>query len=138
VVFSLARDFRKARSSTQGGKEVAWVFVGVVLRPNVEAAARDHLANERTFLAWFRTGAAVAGLGLATPRLAGETSAGAWLAAALVAAFGVVILAYGVFRFRRSTAALELGCVSVDTRGPLVLVLTAVAVGGACICLLLF
>ncbi len=101
-------------------------------RPNVGAAARDHLANERTFLAWFRTGAAVTGLGLATPRLAGNSHAETWVAAALVALFGVAILGYGLWRFRRTEAALEAGRIAVDARGPAVLVAAAIIVGALC------
>ena len=33
--------------------------------PNTGSTARDHLANERTFLAWARTGLAFVGLGVA-------------------------------------------------------------------------
>jgi putative membrane protein len=32
--------------------------------PNTGSVARDHLANERTFLAWFRTGLALTGFGV--------------------------------------------------------------------------
>jgi uncharacterized membrane protein YidH (DUF202 family) len=34
-------------------------------RVDLESRARTHLANERTFLAWLRTGIALIGLGLA-------------------------------------------------------------------------
>lgn len=44
---------------------------------------RDHLANERTHLAWLRTGAAVLVVGLAVMRFAddGEVSVGSLVAA---------------------------------------------------------
>ena len=101
-------------------------------RPNVGAAARDHLANERTFLAWFRTGAAATGLGGATPRLAGNSHAQTWAAAVLVALFGVAILGYGLWRFRQTESALAAGRTSVDARGPAVLVGAAIVIGAAC------
>jgi len=34
-----------------------------------DSVARDHLANERTFLAWFRTGFATSALGIVIARL---------------------------------------------------------------------
>jgi putative membrane protein len=36
--------------------------------PQNEAAVRDHLANERTYLAWLRTGMALLGLGFLAAR----------------------------------------------------------------------
>lgn len=42
-------------------------FVSVV--PNTGSTARDHLANERTFLAWARTGLTFVGLGVAIDSL---------------------------------------------------------------------
>jgi len=37
--------------------------------PNEGSAARDHLANERTFLAWLRTALGLVGLGLLVEKL---------------------------------------------------------------------
>lgn len=37
--------------------------------PNVDSLARDHLANERTFLAWSRTGMAFVALGVAVDQV---------------------------------------------------------------------
>jgi putative membrane protein len=98
------------------------------LRPNVEAAARDHLANERTFLAWFRTGFAVAGVGIALPKLVDQDGLRAWLAAGLVSLYGAALMFYGVLRHRRSDRALLDGQASIDTRGPTVVVVAAALV----------
>ncbi|KAJ3048470.1 hypothetical protein HK097_010506 [Rhizophlyctis rosea] len=38
--------------------------------PNLDSTARDHLANERTFLAWARTGLGFVGLGVALEKFA--------------------------------------------------------------------
>ena len=104
--------------------------------PNVEAAARDHLANERTFLAWFRTGVGVAAIGLALPRLANRNSAEVWAAGALVGALGIGILGYGVIRHRKTEENLRDGMVAPLGKGANVLVLVAVLVGVAAAVLL--
>lgn len=68
-----------------------------------DATRRTRLANERTFLAWWRTGLATAGLALATGRLLPELVPGAtWPYVALGAAFGllaVAVMAFGWWRF---------------------------------------
>jgi uncharacterized membrane protein YidH (DUF202 family) len=48
-------------------KQTDDVFSSVV--PNTGSTARDHLANERTFLAWARTGLTFVGLGVAIDSL---------------------------------------------------------------------
>ena len=48
-------------------EQVSDVFSSVV--PNTGSTARDHLANERTFLAWARTGLTFVGLGVAIDSL---------------------------------------------------------------------
>ena len=45
------------------------VFLREVTIPNTGSAARDHLANERTFLAWARTSLALCGFGIALEAL---------------------------------------------------------------------
>jgi putative membrane protein len=104
--------------------------------PNVEAAARDHLANERTFLAWFRTGLGVGAIGLALPRLANRNSAEVWAAGAIVAVLGLGILAFGVVRHRQTEQGLREGYVSTLGRSASVLVFLAVIVGVAVAALL--
>ena len=104
--------------------------------PNVEAAARDHLANERTFLAWFRTGLGVGAIGLALPRLANRNSAEVWAAAAIVALLGLGILGFGIVRHRRTEEGLRDGYVSTLGRSASVLVLVTVIVGVAVAALL--
>jgi len=99
--------------------------------PNVEAAARDHLANERTYLAWFRTGLGVGAIGLALPRLANRNSAEVWAAGAIVAMLGLGILVFGVVRHRRTEDGLRAGYVSTMGRSAGALVFLAVIVGVA-------
>lgn len=52
-------------------------------------SVRDHLANERTLLAWMRTALTVVGLGFIVDRLALQDTAGS---AAAVAGIGLVLL----------------------------------------------
>ena len=84
--------------------------------------ANDHLANERTFLAWIRTGIALVVFGFAIGRFAvaireflqlqerTSQSAGMTVWAGMVAMLGGVILTLtGLFRYRRTRAQLEAG-----------------------------
>ena len=89
--------------------------------------ARDHLANERTFLAWVRTGVAVVVFGFAIGRFAiairqlvqlqgnvsrGNVSRTAGLSVwfGTIAIFGGVVLTIaGLLRYRHTRAQLESG-----------------------------
>jgi len=84
--------------------------------------ARDHLANERTFLAWVRTGIAIVVFGFAIGRFAiairqfmqiqGRVSRTAglsvWFGTIAIMA-GVVLTLAGLLRYRRTHAQLESG-----------------------------
>jgi putative membrane protein len=85
-----------------------------------ESSARDHLANERTLLAWSRTGIAIIALGFVVARFGlllrelghtaphGQVSPGAStaLGVAIVLA-GVVLLGLALARFLRVGRAIE-------------------------------
>jgi len=87
------------------------------LNPN---RARDHLANERTFLAWVRTGAAIVVFGFAIGRfsiamrqltaLEGHPirTAGlsVWMGASSIVA-GVLLVMAGLLRYRKTRAQLD-------------------------------
>lgn len=89
------------------------------LNPN---RARDHLANERTFLAWVRTGAAIVVFGFAIGRfsiamrqltaLEGHPlhTAGlsVWMGATSILA-GVALVIAGLVRYRRTRTQLDCG-----------------------------
>ena len=69
------------------------------------AAVRDHLANERTLLAWQRTALAMVGLGFVVDRFAFEGTpdqslAGTLLGMGLILA-GAMAAGVGVYRFRQ-------------------------------------
>jgi putative membrane protein len=84
--------------------------------------ARDHLANERTFLAWVRTGAAIVVFGFAIGRFAiamrqlsalsghpvRTTSFSVWMGAGSIAA-GVLLVVAGLIRYRKTRTQLDSG-----------------------------
>ncbi|MDX6374681.1 MAG: putative rane protein [Nocardioidaceae bacterium] len=75
------------------------------------STVRDHLANERTQLAWLRTSANVIVVGLAVARFAdgGEVTAASLVAGGLLILTGAVGVVYGTLRYRRAAAAIGRG-----------------------------
>ena len=75
-----------------------------------EAAVRDHLANERTLLAWQRTALAIVGIGFLVDRFglgpAGATGIESFLGAALIALGGAVSV-IGANRFVRTEREID-------------------------------
>ena len=94
---------------------------------NRGSTARDHLANERTFLAWFRTALGLVGLGVVLEGFAIDTQDAAWakLGGAFVIAFGAAVLAYALHRYLHVTRRLEQNNYPVARRGPFAVSLTA-------------
>jgi putative membrane protein len=81
------------------------------------ALARDHLANERTYLAWLRTAAAVMALGLAVAGLAHKVTVASAVAGVLLVATGLLGIGYGTMRYRQVTRALDSGSYVAGGRG---------------------
>jgi putative membrane protein len=91
----------------------------VIENPN---RARDHLANERTFLAWVRTSVAIVVFGFAIGRFAiamrqltefqgrGSRTTGfsVWMGMSAILA-GVVMVCAGLMRYRKTRAQLDEG-----------------------------
>ncbi len=79
--------------------------------PDRSAAVRDHLANERTLLAWQRTALALVGLGFVVDRFAFEgSSEKAWLGTVLgvgLVVSGALVAVTGVRRFRMVEAQID-------------------------------
>lgn len=75
-----------------------------------EAAVRDHLANERTLLAWQRTALGVIAIGFLVDRLAlqggGTTVTGSILGIVIVL-LGAVVSIVGVYRFMRTEREID-------------------------------
>jgi len=84
--------------------------------------ARDHLANERTFLAWVRTGAAIVVFGFAIGRFSiamrqltvfvghpvRTVGLSVWMGASSIVA-GVALVIAGLVRYRTTRAQLDAG-----------------------------
>jgi putative membrane protein len=112
--------------------------------PNRETRAREHLANERTLLAWVRTSLALMGLGFVVARfglflrqLAAETRSAADPGAAISTPLGVMLVAAGLLamvlatiRFFRARAQIERGSFEPEAWAEMVLVALTLA-GGA-------
>jgi putative membrane protein len=91
----------------------------VIENPN---RARDHLANERTFLAWVRTSVAIVVFGFAIGRFAiamrqltafqghesGATGFSVWMGTISILA-GVVMVVAGLLRYRKTRTQLDEG-----------------------------
>jgi putative membrane protein len=79
-------------------------------RHQAEAAVRDHLANERTLLAWQRTALALVGIGFVVDRFAlgpeGVTPLGTLLGVLLIA-LGGAVSAVGAYRFVRTEREID-------------------------------
>ncbi len=106
-------------------------------RSPTEAAVRDHLANERTLLAWQRTALAVVGIGFLVDRFAlgpaGSTVVGSVLGLVLIA-LGAATSVVGAYRFVRTEREID-----TQTYRPAVLahlVLTGAVVVGAVVLML--
>jgi inner membrane protein YidH len=112
--------------------------------PGVEdATRRTRLANERTYLAWWRTGAALLGLAIAVGRIAPDISDGAaWPYELVGACFGIVGLAFiliGHRRAREVESALNEGRFApLDSQLTLWLSAAGFVLGAATVVLVLF
>jgi putative membrane protein len=105
---------------------------------NRESAARDHLANERTFLAWVRTALGLVGLGVLLERLGAGGEAVRVAAGVAFISFGGLSLIYAVSRYLRVAKNLERGMFPVAIRGPIVIAIGALLItGGAMLYVLL-
>src|ERR1051326_2354056 len=84
--------------------------------------ARDHLANERTFLAWVRTGAAIVIFGFAIGRFSialrqlssleghplRRSAISVWMGASSIV-LGVMLVVAGLVRYRKTRVRLDQG-----------------------------
>jgi len=68
--------------------------------------ARDHLANERTLLAWLRTGLGTVGLGLLAAKFVGN-EVSLLVGGFVLVAIGAAMLVYGTTRYIRTGQLLE-------------------------------
>jgi putative membrane protein len=97
---------------------------GVVLT-NAGSTARDHLANERTYLAWIRTALALTGVGIGLLRWGGIANSEGYL----VLALGVLVLISSTQRYLLVMQQLSIGRFEPNVRsalGIVVVILTGV------------
>jgi uncharacterized membrane protein YidH (DUF202 family) len=106
---------------------------------NTGSVARDHLANERTFLSWTRTGLGFVALGVALAKLDALEALSPALkhnhgdmtipSAALVGS-GTGCLSYGTTRYFKSLSLLQKGLFRPNVAGVLLVAVTSGAVAG--------
>lgn len=98
-----------------------------------DSRARTHLANERTFLAWLRTGLSLVALGLATAQFLERVGPGnidvATPLAVLLIVGGTAMTVVGGRRFSEAGAAIEDGRF-VPRAGAIVLAVVVSAIAG--------
>lgn len=99
--------------------------------------ARDHLANERTYLAWLRTALAVVALGAVLAKLPGARSSSETAAATIALTFGIIAVGYGTRRYYLVRRDLERQEFTPAGRGPLVVSVMACLCGVVVFVLLL-
>lgn len=104
---------------------------------NVRSTARDHLANERTFLAWVRTALGIMGLGVILEKLVTTAGTTATIASITLVAYGALVLAYSLFRYEQVGSRLREGMFPVARRGPFLLGLLGLIVMVGAIALVL-
>ena len=100
---------------------------------DVDTRARTHLANERTFLAWLRTGLSLVAVGIAVagflpPNLVPNVPYVTAFAVAL-AVSGTGIVVYGGLRYRTAFEEIEAGKY-IPTSATIVIVTIVVAILG--------
>lgn len=78
-----------------------------------DATRRTHLANERTYLAWWRTGLACmagsVGVGRLVPALTDSSELLAAIAGVIFGLLGIACFLYGVIRYRQVDEAVRRG-----------------------------
>lgn len=105
--------------------------------PSAASRARDHMANERTYLAWLRTAMTVMALGVAVASLAHHASWASAAAGLLLVAVGASGVVYGTRRYRQVTREIEQDRYTTGTRGRAALVASGVLIAALTIALVL-
>lgn len=96
---------------------------------NLGSRARDHLANERTFLAWVRTALGGIALGIALERFGQDGSGSSVTALGLVMiAASMIALCAATLRYYRVARELDQGRFVVDRSSPIAIVVGALVI----------
>ena len=91
--------------------------------PSIDAGdlrVREHLANERTYLAWLRTSLAMVAFGLGAAKFGSRHQAYALAAGGVLVAAAISVFCYATVRYRVLNQEITRGrvTVGVSTRGP--------------------
>jgi putative membrane protein len=93
--------------------------------------ARTHLANERTFLAWFRTGLTLVALGLAAGQFLTDDGQGGipfvQTLASVVIATGGLAVAVGAYRYWQNRVRIDLDEFATAGRSVAIALVAAIA-----------
>ncbi len=95
---------------------------------NVRSTARDHLANERTFLAWVRTALGIMGLGVLLEKLVETQGTMATAASIVLVVYGALILVYSLYRYAYVGKRLREGRFPIARQGPFLIGILALLV----------
>jgi putative membrane protein len=106
--------------------------------PNVDSTARDHLANERTFLAWVRTALGFIGLGVVVAKLVEGKELLVEVTGFALVIYGAIVLIYAIVRYERVAGLLQRGEFRVAKQGPWILGLVALLVALGAVIVLMF
>eukprot|EP00746_Dinoflagellata_sp_MGD_P090768 gnl/MRDRNA2_/MRDRNA2_35877_c0_seq1.p1 gnl/MRDRNA2_/MRDRNA2_35877_c0~~gnl/MRDRNA2_/MRDRNA2_35877_c0_seq1.p1 ORF type:complete len:133 (-),score=20.22 gnl/MRDRNA2_/MRDRNA2_35877_c0_seq1:28-426(-) len=109
---------------TSNKEQTGWFSKTV---PNTGSTARDHLANERTFLAWFRTAISMIGFGLGIAKFAGQDIFGVLFSGCFIG-LGTVLLGLSWHRYNSVRMALEQGQFVISLSTQLISLLTVILV----------
>jgi putative membrane protein len=105
---------------------------------NIGSAARDHLASERTFLAWVRTALGVIGLGVIIGKFVESDGLVAEIIGLAFIGFGALMLVYAVVRFHRLSQIMEEGRYEVSYTGPTLVAAVSLIVAFGAVALVVF
>lgn len=100
------------------------------IRTTSGSRARDHLANERTWLAWVRTAVGLVVLGAAVARFSPDQGARNDAAAALIVAIGLAALIFGTYRYHVMSRELEDGYFLTGSRGHTIVIPAVLLLSG--------
>jgi putative membrane protein len=111
-------------------------------RREIDATRRTRLANDRTYLAWVRSGLTALAVSLAAgkvvPDLGGGSSWPFELVGAGFGAVGVALVVFGLLRYRAVDAALRRGeYAALDERVTLAIAVATALLGAATVMLVL-
>lgn len=84
-----------------------------------DSRTREHLANERTYLAWLRTSIAMMALGLAVAKFGSRNVVYAFSAGGLLIGAAIAVFGYATFRYCMITEEIARERFTIGVRGPI-------------------